>query len=227
MEKHPNFKINYEDAKFVSEQWYKTRDSGRIIKRMADLLTGCELTPNEIAAIASVYYNDEFSGRELCKFVKKNYKNKIACAQFISDLLPKNSSYNEGIQKRLIHEALYFLNHNNYCSKVLDFNVYSGINSYGRFKVISAATYLKPKEYKGFLSELENEKLGAETDQLIKKMSDFAQESGARFTTISLREFIRDNAPNSTEKLTNVYGIDQHKNNTNTLLLAQYLNRTQ
>lgn len=118
------------------------------------------------------------------------------------------------------------MNHNNYCSKVLDFNVYSGINSYGRFKVISAATYLKPKEYKGFLSELENEKLGAETDQLIKKMSDFAQESGARFTTISLREFIRDNAPNSTEKLTNVYGIDQPKN-THTPLLAQYLNRTQ
>lgn len=74
MEKHPNFKINYEDAKFVSEQWYKTRDGGRIIKRMADLLTGCELTPNEIAAIASVYYNDEFSGRELCKFVKRHSK---------------------------------------------------------------------------------------------------------------------------------------------------------
>lgn len=219
MEKHPNFKINYEDAKFVSEQWYKTRDGGRIINRMAHLLTGCELTPNEIAAIASVYYNDEFSGKELCKFVKKNYKNKIACAQRISSLLPKNSSYNEGIQKRHIHEALYFLNHNNYCSKVLDFNVSSGINSNGRFSVISAATYLEPEEYKGFLSELENEKLGAETDQLIKKMSDFAQESGARFTTISLREFIRDNAPNSTEKLTNVYGIDQPKN-TYTPLLA-------
>lgn len=219
MKNHPNFKINYEDAKFVSEQWYKTREGGRIIKTMAKYLQDCELTSNEIAAIASVYYNDEASGRKLCEFVQNNYNNKIACAQFISSLQPKNSSYNEGIQKRHIHEALYFLNHNNYCSKVLDFNVYSGINSYGRFKVISAATYLKPEEYNGFLSELKNEKLGAETDQLIKKMSDFAPESGVNFTTISLREFIRDNAPNSAEELINV---KNHTETNNTILFRQF-----
>lgn len=223
MEKHPNFKINYEDAKFVSEQWYKTREGGRIIRRMAYLLNGCELTSNEIAAIASVYYNDERSGSELCKFVKEHYENKIDCAQFISELTPGDLSYSVGIQKRHIHEALYFLNHNNYCSKVLDFNVSSGINSEGCFSVISAATYLEPEEYNGFLSELKNEKLGAETDKLIKKMSDFAPESGINFTTISLREFIRDNAPNSAEELINV---EKHTETNNTILFRPFSEKT-
>ncbi len=210
LKKHPNFKINYKDAKFVTEQWYKTREGGRIITKMSSLLKGCELAPHELAAIASVYYNDESCGRKLCSFVHDNYQNKFACAEYISKLQPKDSSFDEGIQKRHCHEALYYLNYNNYCARVLDFNVNSGVNSKGRFVVNTAPTSLEIREYQGFLSELHNHKLGVQTDRLVEKMCKFAPESGINFTTVSLREFINTNATDA-KNMTQVACYDSPK----------------
>ena len=136
-----------------------------------------------------------------------NYHDKLACAEYISKLQPKDSSFDKGIQKRHCHEALYYLNYNNYCAKVLDFNVNSGVNSKGRFVVNTAPTSLESEEYQGFLSELQNHKLGVQTDILVEKMCKFAPQSGVHFTTVSLRDFIGSNTSNA-KKMTQVAYYD-------------------
>ena len=229
LKKHPSVKVNYEEAMELTEGWFRYRNTLKdkehpktVLDNMYERLKGCELAPHELAAIASVYYNDESCGRRLCSFVHDNYQNKFACAEYISKLQPKDASFDKGIQKRHCHEALYYLNYNNYCAKVLDFNVNSGVNSKGRFVVNTAPTSLENEEYQGFLSELQNHKLGVQTDILVEKMCKFAPPSGINFTTVSLRDFIGSNASNA-KKMTQI----AHYDNSTTVHFSDVVKSTQ
>ena len=173
---HPNTSINYEQAMDLTKGWFKCRSDGYVIKDMGRRLVGCKLAPNELAAIASVYYNDESCGKQLCNFVKKHYNDPMACAQYITNLRPKNPSYEVGIRKRHYHEALYYLNYNDYCTKVMSFNVRSGINSNGKFFITTPVTHLNLVDYRGLQNEIDlacaekSKCLGKKTDELINKM---------------------------------------------------------
>ena len=208
LKSHPNTMLTYDKALDLTEGWFHYRNHGGVIKSMADRLQGCRLAPNELAAIASVYYNDEECGKRLCKFVKENYENPIACAHFISELKPKNLSFSSGIKKRHYHEALYYLNHNNYCAKVLNFNVRSGINSKGKFFVITPITKLELTEYFKFKQELDKafqtgaSSLGIQADKLIDKMCAYhpiAQSSHEQ--VISVNDFLHKNVSNNNMRL--------------------------
>lgn len=99
--------------------WFKNMDSGRHLNELFSHLKGAELTINEFAAIASIYYNDEAIGKQVCNYVKTNYKNPKKCAQYILSTRIKLP----GIKPRRVHEVLMYLNHNNYCVNVFGLEV--------------------------------------------------------------------------------------------------------
>ena len=106
--KKKKIKLTGPQALALTDGWYRHRENGRIYKDMYKRLKGCELKAHEFAAIATVMYNNEVNGKELCDFVKKNYKNPTKCAAKIMDLKPQNARFNDGILKRHAHEALIY-----------------------------------------------------------------------------------------------------------------------
>ena len=132
--------ISAEFALDLVNGWYRHREGGRIIKKMNKLLNGAELNIHEFAAIATVMYNSEKKGEELCKFVKENYQDPIKCAQKIANL--EASQKFKGIAKRHLHEAYVYLNYDNYDQKIYDFFVRTGVNSKGQFYAQTSVTQL-------------------------------------------------------------------------------------
>lgn len=202
LSKHPNITVSYEEGMRLTEGWYTHRNTLKdkehpktVVDNMYERLNGCELAPHELAAIASVYYNDEECGRRLCSFVRNNYKNPVACANYISLLRPKDKSFEVGIKKRHYHEALFYLNMGNYCEKMLDFNVCSGINSKGKFFITTAVTQLELDNFEQFRQELRNECVSEETVcELTKKMCDYnPKPQSPEIKTTSIKKFLSEN----------------------------------
>ena len=202
LSKHPNITVSYEEGMRLTEGWYMHRNTLKdkehpktVVDNMYERLNGCELAPHELAAIASVYYNDEECGRRLCSFVRNNYKNPVACANYISLLRPKDKSFEVGIKKRHYHEALFYLNKGNYCEKVLDFNVCSGINSKGKFFITTAVTQLELDNFEQFRRELRNGKVSYETIcSLTDKMCAYhPKQQSPEIKTTSIKKFLSEN----------------------------------
>ncbi len=126
--------------------WFRYRDGGRVFKTLYKKLKGCELNRFEFAAIEGCTYNSEQSGFAFCNYVKENYESPIKCAAELANLKPQNKSYEDGIKKRHIHEALLYLNLDGYaeCQSLL--KVKKGVNSKGRTYYVSSVTQLEPNE---------------------------------------------------------------------------------
>lgn len=99
--------------------WFENMEKGRHLKELFNHLKGAELTINEFAAIASVYYNDEAIGRKLCDDIKDNYADAKKCAHQILNTQIKMS----GIEPRRVHEVLVYLNYDNYCLDLFELEV--------------------------------------------------------------------------------------------------------
>ena len=99
--------------------WFENMECGRHLRDLFNHLQGAELTINEFAAIASVYYNDEAIGRKVCDFIKTNYSDAKKCAHEILNTEIKMN----GIGARRVHEALVYLNHDNYCIDLFELQV--------------------------------------------------------------------------------------------------------
>ena len=99
--------------------WFKDMDAGRHLNELFNHLKGARLSIHEFAAIASIYYNDEVIGKDVCDYVVKNYQKPKKCAQYIIGTATKMN----GIKPRRVHEVLIYLNHDNYCSNVFDLEV--------------------------------------------------------------------------------------------------------
>lgn len=118
LKKHPNHEITSKQAKDLADGWFRYRENGRVYNNMYKLLQGCELTIYELSAIASCYYNNEAKGACLCNYVHDNYKNPVKCANYIINLECNDPNFKDGIFKRHVHEALLYLNIENYQQKI-------------------------------------------------------------------------------------------------------------
>ena len=172
-----NITISGKKALELMDGWYRHRENGRIYKDMYLRLKGCELKTHEFAAIATVMYNNEVNGKELCNFVKKNYKNPKKCAAKIMELKPQNERFTDGILKRHTHEALIYLNCNNYIEKIPYFIIKKDKNSKGKTFYVTSITQLTPQECYPMLEGL---KKGNETiaQNLVKKIENYRCKNG-------------------------------------------------
>ena len=89
---------------------------------MFNALNGCELTINEFAAVYSHYYHvgNLKAVKKIAGILKKpQVKDKtLECAKVLIDTDPiivGGKAYN-GRKSRFMHEALVFLNEDNYCN---------------------------------------------------------------------------------------------------------------
>ena len=150
IKKHSTLCVTGKQACDLADGWFRYRENGRVYDRMFELLQGAELNICEFAAIATCVYNNEQNGFDLCHFVNKNenYKDPIKCAKYLLRLKPGNLAFDDGILKRHIHEALIYLNVNNYANKIPYFMVKRGVNSKGNTYYVSSVTQLNPQECK-------------------------------------------------------------------------------
>ena len=119
LQKHPKEKLYIDGQKAVElmDGWFRYREHGRVYRALRNRLMGTTLTMNQFVAIATVLYNRESSGWELCTSVKNNYKNPIKCAADLMNLkVPEDNE--DGLKRRHMHEALIYLNVDDYCNRV-------------------------------------------------------------------------------------------------------------
>ena len=116
LKEHPKAKpyVNGQQAVELMGGWFRYRANGRIYKNMYKRLKGTTLTINQFVAIATVLYNKEGDGFNVCDFVKNNYQSPIKCAAEIMNIQVKK----KGLKKRHVHEALMYLNLDDYCNKI-------------------------------------------------------------------------------------------------------------
>lgn len=173
----------------LADGWYRYREAGRVFKNMYKMLEGTELNVHEFAAIATVMYNSEKSGAELCKFVQENYKDPIKCAQKIVSL-HANSKKFKGLPKRHLHEAYLYLNYDNYTDKMYDFFVRTGKNSRGKFYAQTSVTQLSDEDTKAGIEAV----LSGDESKIIEeqqKISSYICKGGQ-----TVREIIHENVIN-------------------------------
>ncbi len=226
LQQHPNEKITYERAMELTMAWAQQREKGRIMQAMATQLKGCTLTQNQLAAIYSVYYNSEASGLELCQHIQDNPdESPIETAAFITTLQPKpsNGKFDNGILKRHCHEALVYLNYNDYCNKILDFNIQSGLNSKNKYFISTAVTHIKDMTlFDNFVQELSNNNLGTNTDNLINKMLSYKPRESKNTNVTSIKTFIDKNTDGNTKAaMLNRLALPSCTDLTTATLLAQ------
>ena len=139
-------KVNGKQACDLMDGWFRCRENGRVYENMCKWLNGCSLTINEFVAIATVMYNSEKSGREICEFVSENYKYPQKCALKIMQLKAGNEKFNDGITKRHAHEALIYLNIDNYAEKIPYLQIKKGVNSKKQTYYVTSVTQLNVKD---------------------------------------------------------------------------------
>jgi len=135
-----SFSISAEQALGLCDGWFRHMDGGAMYNQLFKLLKGTTLNAHEFAAIATVMYNSQTAGKDLCAFVKEHHNDPMKCAQ-------KIISYSAGekfggIPKRHIHEAYLYLGYDNYMQKMYDFFVKTGVNSKGHFYAKTSVTQL-------------------------------------------------------------------------------------
>lgn len=114
--------------------WGQSMESGRHLNELYSVLAGCDLTINEFAAIYSHYFHTgNLKAAKKIASIKKNKKLKnksLACAKA---LLDTDTPTLPGQKSRFMHEALVFLNTDNYChdlfSLCVDCHLKSSINA--------------------------------------------------------------------------------------------------
>lgn len=136
--------ITAEHALDLVDGWYCYRENGRIYRNLCCYLQGAKLKPNEFAAIASVMYNNEKKGAELCKYVAKNFKDPMKCAQKIVSFKAPNGF--SGIDKRHLHEAYLYLNLDDYVQNLYNLQIREGINSKGEHYITTSVTQLSDQD---------------------------------------------------------------------------------
>ena len=99
--------------------WWENCGNGRHLKDLFNHLKGTELTINEFAAIASVYYNNETCGRKVCNYVRNHHDDPYDCAKYIL----KTEAPWKGHESRRVHETLLYLNFEGYCNDIYSLEI--------------------------------------------------------------------------------------------------------
>ena len=123
---------SYEDMLKLAIGWGKYRKitqnksngsfikSTTILAKMYTQLQGISLTPNEFAALYCAVYNAEGNITKLLPLIKKDYKNKVKCANHLRTWYSlRGIPSNPGHKYRCLLEALVFLNQDNFCNSMM------------------------------------------------------------------------------------------------------------
>lgn len=94
-----------------------------VLQRMFAQLKGCKLSPNEFSALFCACYNAESNITKLLPEIKRNYTDKIKCANLIRTWYT-NQKHNKGHIDRCWFEALVWLDCNYFCESMMDMNTY-------------------------------------------------------------------------------------------------------
>ena len=184
VKKHGKIKCDGKKAIALAEGWFKHRGNGYVYKDMCRRLQGCELTTNELAAIATIMYNNEAHGRQICDFIRQNYQDPVKCALEIMKLRPKNEKFTDGIIKRHAHEALQYLNVDGYADRVKYFYVKEGVNSKGQTYYTTSVSQLKSEKCLPMLEGLERGDL-TEARKLAHQICNYTCKGGERVYAIA------------------------------------------
>ena len=193
----------------LADGWFCHREGGRIYKTMMQKLKGAELTINEFAAIASCIYNDETKGKDFCDFVRENYKDPLKCAAQLASLKPKNPRFDDGIKKRHTHEALLYLNVNNYKDKIPYFQVKTSINSRNQEYYVTSVTQLNPNDCDKLVADLAAGSTN-EARILADKISNYYCKGGKSLMEINNEHLLAEYMPFE-DKTLNLQEYDKHK----------------
>lgn len=193
----------------LADGWFCHREGGRIYKTMMQKLKGAELTINEFAAIASCIYNDETKGKDFCDFVRENYKDPLKCAAQLASLKPKNPRFDDGIKKRHTHEALLYLNVNNYKDKIPYFQVKTSINSRNQEYYVTSVTQLNPNDCDKLVADLAAGSTN-EARILADKISNYYCKDGKSLMEINNEHLLAEYIPFE-DKTLNLQEYDKHK----------------
>lgn len=142
---HKNLEINFEKALDLVDGWFRTRENGRVYKRMFKELKGAELTLHQFAACATCTYNNESLGFQFCGYVRDNYKKPVACAHKLTTLDPQDPNCIDGILVRHTAEACMFM-YPDYAAAVYSFKMKDAVNSKGRPYTITSINQTTPAE---------------------------------------------------------------------------------
>ena len=190
--KHGSFSISAEQALGLCDGWFRHMDGGAMYNQLFKFLKDTPLNAHEFAAIATVMYNSQTAGKDLCAFVKKHYTNPMKCAQ-------KIISYSAGekfggIPKRHIHEAYLYLGYDNYEQKMYDFFVKTGVNSKGHFYAKTSVTQLSDDDIAAAKTAINSGKKSLILQEQ-KKITSYICKGGK-----TVREIILDNVHDDDSK---------------------------
>ncbi|MBO6281877.1 MAG: hypothetical protein J6N49_05040 [Alphaproteobacteria bacterium] len=173
---HKKLRVTGDKALQLADGWCRYREGGRIYKAMYNRLKGCELKINEFAALYSRVYNSEKYGLEVCSYVHDNYRNPVKCAYKIMCFQP-GAKFRDGIIKRDASEALFYLNHNGYVSKMGELKVKKGINSKGNTYYVTSVTQLNPAVCEEMRNGLARGNL-APADKVCRQITQYMPKGG-------------------------------------------------
>lgn len=178
--------VSGDDALLLSDGWCRYRETGRIYKKMYKKLKGCSIKPYEFAALFSCIYNNEKFGFEVCDFVRENYSDKMACAHKFMCHKP-SKGYDDGILKRHAHEALLYLNYNNYASQLGKLKIIHGINSKGKEYWTTSVSQLNPGDCRELKKSLQK---GDETwlDKIYKRIMHYMPKDAQTVRSIVMKK---------------------------------------
>lgn len=157
------FSISGKRAMNMVDAWARYREDGRVYKTMRKKLMGSELSVNEFAAIFTCVYNNEKNGWMLCDFVRGHYNDPVKCASFLVDL--PTYGYG-GLLDRHAHEALVYLNLDNYVSEIPDIEIKGGVNSRGIPYITTSVTAFEKEDFYPMANDLRDGKLGAAREMM-------------------------------------------------------------
>jgi hypothetical protein len=142
--------------------WARHFDDGRVYKNMRENLMGAEINIAEFSSIFTCYYSSEHFGREFAIFVCENYDDPYACASKLLSLSPQNE-FEAGINIRRLHEALKYLNCNDYNKKLDDLIVENRCKPNGNEFYTSSIYRLNQTDFLRFKNAIVEEDKGVIT----------------------------------------------------------------
>lgn len=151
--KHPDLTVGLDKALKLVDGWFRTRENGRVYKRMFKELKGSELTLHQFAACATCTYNNEKLGFQFCDYVHDNYQKPVSCAYKLTTLDPKDPDCIDGILVRHTAEACMFM-YPEYAASVYAFKMKDAINSKGKPYTVTSINQTTPAECRQVKADL-------------------------------------------------------------------------
>ena len=176
VKKHPDLSITYEEALLFMDGWCRYREEGRVYKNMYNRLKGASITPYEMAVAMDCTYNNEKNGFNFCEYIAKKNENPLACAAKLMTY-SADKGFQDGILIRHTHEALLYLNLDNYAAELLKLKIEERTSAKGNTYYVTSVNQLKKDDCLPVKAGLEAGSLDA-AREVLQKIKGFISENG-------------------------------------------------